>query len=223
MRKYEAVIFDLDGTLLDTLEDLKDAVNYVMRKHDFPEHSLESIRKAVGNGIRKLMERSVPKETTKEKFEVVFSDFCIYYKDNCKKKTKPYEGVAALVKKLREEGYKLAVVSNKNDEAVKEIIPYYFGEMFDVTVGAKEEIAKKPAPDMTLYALEQLGVAKENAVYIGDSQVDVKTAENVGMEGIFVTWGFRDREELKEAGAKEFADDAIQLYDKIRKESGTFV
>lgn len=223
MKKYEAVLFDLDGTLLDTLEDLRDAVNYVMRQYRFPEHSMEEIRRAVGNGIRKLMERSVPEGTKADILEAAFLDFKGYYKANCKNKTKPYAGMSELVEKLKEDGYKLAVVSNKNDEAVKEIIPYYFGELFDISVGAKEGMEKKPAPETTFYVLEQLGVAKEKALYIGDSQVDVKTAENAGMEGIFVTWGFRDREELEEAGAQEFADTAAQLFEMIQKKNADIV
>ncbi len=215
MRKYEAVIFDLDGTLLDTLEDLKDAVNYVLRQYHFPERSLEEIRKAVGNGIRKLMERSVPEGTKPEILDAAFSDFRTYYKANCKNKTKPYAGMNELVEKLREEGYKLAVVSNKNDEAVKEIIPYYFGELFEIAVGATEGMAKKPAPDTTFLALEQMKIAKEKAVYIGDSQVDVETAKNAGLDGIFVTWGFRGKEELAEAGAQAFADSVTQLHEMI--------
>lgn len=219
MRKYEAVIFDLDGTLLDTLEDLRDAVNYVMRQYRFRERSTEEIRKAVGNGIRKLMERSVPEGTKTEILEAAFSDFKIYYKANCKNKTKPYAGMNELVEKLKGEGYKLAVVSNKNDEAVREIIPYYFGEVFDVAVGAKEEMAKKPAPDTTLFALEQMGISRERAIYVGDSQVDVKTAGNVGMDGIFVTWGFRSKEELIEAGAQEFADNVTGLHEIIQEKN----
>lgn len=220
MKKYEAVIFDLDGTLLDTLDDLKDAVNYVMRKHHFPEHSLENIRKAVGNGIRKLMERSVPEGTKEDVLEAAFLDFRVYYKANCKNKTKPYDGMIELVEKLRAEGYKLAVVSNKNDEAVREIIPYYFGELFDISVGAKEGVAKKPAPDTVLYTLGNLGVKREKTIYVGDSQVDVETAKNAGLEGIFVTWGFRSKEELAKAGALEFAGDVAQLYEKIQEKSG---
>ena len=157
----------------------------------------------------------MPEDIQQEEFETAFDDFRTYYKEHCKDKTKPYAGIEALMQKLQAEGYKLAVVSNKNDEAVKEIIPYYFGEIFDIAVGAKENIAKKPAPDSTFFVLEQLGVAKENAIFIGDSQVDVKTAENAGIEGIFVTWGFRTKEELEEAGAKEFAVDTVQLYDKL--------
>lgn len=220
MRKYEAVIFDLDGTLLDTLEDLRDAVNYAMRKNQFQEHSLEEIRKAVGNGIRKLIERCVPEGTKSEVVEAVFADFRVYYKENCKNKTKPYDGMKELVKKLKEEDYKLAVVSNKNHEAVQEIIPYYFGDLFDISVGAMEEMKKKPAPDTTFLALEKLGVANGKAIYVGDSQVDVETAKNSGLEGIFVTWGFRSREELAEAGAQEFADTVNQLYEKIMAKNG---
>lgn len=219
MRKYEAVLFDLDGTLLDTLEDLRDAVNYVMRQYHFPEHSLEEIRKAVGNGIRKLIERCVPEGTPTDTLDAVFADFKVYYEANCKNKTKPYDGMKELIEKLKEDGYKLAVVSNKNHEAVQKIIPYYFGNLFDISVGAMDTMPKKPAPDTTFYALEQVGVAKEKTIYIGDSQVDVETAKNAGLDGIFVTWGFRSREELAKAGAQNFADTTEQLYEIIIKKA----
>ncbi len=223
MKKYEAVIFDLDGTLLDTLEDLKDSVNYVMRQYRFPEHTLEDIRKAVGNGIRKLIERSVPEGTKPDILDAAFADFKVHYKANCKNKTKPYAGIGEVLEKLKKEDYKLAVVSNKNHEAVQEIIPYYFGELFDIAVGAMEGMEKKPSPDTTRFALKQLGVSEERALYIGDSQVDVATAKNAKLDGIFVTWGFRSKDELVEAGAYEFADNAIELYNMIEKKNADIV
>lgn len=222
MKKYEAVVFDLDGTLLDTLEDLRDSVNFVMRKYGFPEHTLEEIRQAVGNGIKKLMERSVPEGTAEDVLEAAFADFKVHYAGNCKHKTKPYEGMAELLEKLKKDGYKLAVVSNKNHEAVREIIPYYFGDVFDTAVGAMEGMEKKPAPDTAFYALKQIGVPADKALYIGDSQVDVATAKNTGLAGIFVTWGFRSREVLVEAGAEEFADSAEELYERIREREADF-
>lgn len=217
MKKYEAVIFDLDGTLLDTLEDLRDSVNFVMRKYSFPEHTLEETRQAVGNGIKKLMERSVPEGTEEKVLEAAFADFKAHYEENCKQKTKPYAGIAELLEKLKKDGYKLAVVSNKNHEAVQEMIPYYFGSVFDAAVGAVEGMEKKPAPDTAFYALKQIGIPAEKALYIGDSQVDVATAKNAGLAGIFVTWGFRSKDVLIKAGAEEFADSAEELYERIRK------
>ena len=223
MKKYEAVVFDLDGTLLDTLEDLRDSVNYVMRQYRFPEHTLEEIRRAVGNGIRKLIERTVPEGTKPDTVDAVFEEFKVHYKANCKNKTKPYAGMDELLEKLKKDGYKLAVVSNTNNEAVQEIIPYYFGELFDVAIGAVEGMKKKPAPDSTHFVLEQLGVSGENALYIGDSQVDVETAKNANLDGIFVTWGFRDKEELEEAGAEEFANNSAELYEMISKKNANLV
>ncbi len=217
MRKYEAVLFDLDGTLLDTLEDLRDAVNHIMKKYDFPEHSLEEIRKAVGDGIRKLIERCVPAGTDTETIDAAFADFKVYYGANCQNKTKPYDGITALAKRLKEDGYKLAVVSNKNHEAVQKLIPFYFGDLFEISVGAMEDKRKKPAPDTSFYALEKLGVSKEQALFVGDSQVDVETAKNAEIPGILVTWGFRSREELMQAGATVFADDTTQLYETIQQ------
>ncbi len=218
MRKYEAILFDLDGTLLDTLEDLKDSVNFVMRRYRFPEHSLEEIRFAVGNGIRKLMERTVPEGTKAELVDAAFVDFKIHYKANCKNKTRPYAGMRELLEKLKKDGYKLAVISNKNHEAVQEIIPYYFGDVFDLAVGAMENMEKKPAPASTQYVLHSLSVTKEKALYIGDSQVDVETAKNADVKGVFVTWGFRSTEDLKAAGATEFVDSPAQLYQYITEE-----
>lgn len=218
MGNYELILFDLDGTLLDTLEDLADSVNYVMKKYGYEKHTLEEVRSFVGDGIKKLLERSLPDGVQETILENAFLDFMSYYKENCKKKTKPYDGICELIKNLKKEGWKLAVVSNKNYAAVNELVPFYFPDLFDIAVGEREGINKKPAPDTVFYALDKLGVKAENAVYIGDSDVDVKTAENAGTEGIFVTWGFRTREELKAAGRKDMriADTAEELYEEIK-------
>lgn len=217
MKRYEAVLFDLDGTLLDTLEDLKDSVNYVMVRYGFPERTLDEVRKAVGNGIRKLIERSVPQGTAEETIESAYDDFMVYYKKNCMVKTKPYPGIEEVLRKLKAEGCKLAVVTNKGNEAVQEMIPYYFEGLFEIAVGATKEMPKKPAPDTVYYALEKVKVEKEKALFVGDSQVDVETAKNAGMDSILVTWGFRSREVLEEAGAPKLADSAGELYEKMQE------
>jgi len=217
MKKYEAVLFDLDGTLLDTLEDLKDSVNEIMEKYHFPKRTLDEVRKAVGNGIHKLIERSVPEGTDEETIESAFCDFWGYYQKNCMIKTKPYPGMEELLTKLKADGCKLAVVTNKGNEAVQEMIPYYFEGLFEIAVGATKEMPKKPAPDMVYYVLEDMQVEKENALFIGDSQVDIETAGNAGMDSILVTWGFRDRETLIKAGAVNLADDTKELYAKIQE------
>ena len=197
MKKKDTVIFDLDGTLLNTLDDLRDSVNAVMKKYGYPQHSLEQIRTFVGNGIGKLMERSVPGGRENEQFEQAFADFKSYYTDHCQIKTKPYDGVVDLMKCLSEQGFKLAIVSNKNDAAVKELNEIYFYRYTNAAIGERKGVRRKPAPDSVYAALDQLGSDIEKAVYIGDSDVDYETAVHCGMDCILVSWGFRDRELLE--------------------------
>lgn len=205
MRKYETVIFDLDGTLLDTLEDLKDAVNYALRSQGMPERTLEEVRHFVGNGVRRLMELSVPDGLGNPAFEETFAKFKEYYGIHCNDKTKAYDGVLKLIRELKEEGYALAIVSNKLDSAVKELAEIYFEGLIKVAIGEKEGVAKKPAPDTVYKALEELSMPRETAVYVGDSDVDVMTAKNAGLPCISVLWGFRDETFLREHGATQFA------------------
>ncbi len=197
MKKKDTVIFDLDGTLLNTLDDLRDSVNAVMKKYGYPQHSLEQIRTFVGNGIGKLMERSVPGGRENEQFEQAFADFKSYYTDHCQIKTKPYDGVVDLMKCLSEQGFKLAIVSNKNDAAVKELNEIYLSRYTNAAIGERKGVRRKPAPDSVYAALDQLGSDIEKAVYIGDSDVDYETAVHCGMDCILVSWGFRDRELLE--------------------------
>lgn len=205
MKKYETVIFDLDGTLLDTLEDLKDAVNYALRSMDMPERSLDEVRRFVGNGVQRLMELSVPDGAKNPAFEETFALFKKYYGVHCNDKTRAYDGVLPLLRELKEEGYALAIVSNKLDSAVKELSEIYFEGLVKVAIGEMEGVAKKPAPDTVYKALDELGMSKKSAVYVGDSDVDVMTAKNSGLPCISVLWGFRDEEFLREYGAKQFA------------------
>lgn len=198
MRKYDTVIFDLDGTLLNTLEDLKDAVNYVMRQNGYPERTLEEVRHFVGNGIRKLMERAVPENVKGETFERVFEEFRSFYTAHCQEKTCAYEGIVSLLQELKKQGIALAIVSNKNHAAVCELNEIYFKEYIKVAIGQRDGIRKKPAPDTVLQALKELGKEKETALYVGDSEVDYQTAWNTRMDCVLVTWGFRTVEELSE-------------------------
>lgn len=204
MKKYDTVIFDLDGTLLNTLEDLKDGVNFVMRQNGYPERTLEEVRHFVGNGIRKLMERAVPEYVQGETFERVFEEFRTYYTAHCQEKTCAYEGILSLLQELKKQGIALAIVSNKNHAAVCELNEIYFKEYIQVAIGQKDGIRKKPAPDTVLQALKDLGKEKETALYVGDSEVDYQTAENTGMDCVLVTWGFRTVEELEKFQPRAF-------------------
>ena len=200
--KYQVAIFDLDGTLLDTLEDLADSTNHIMRSFGHPERTLKEVRCFVGNGIRKLIERSAPKDTPTEEIDRMFDAFKEYYGAHCAEKTKPYDGIMDLLDNLQKQGVKLAVVSNKADYAVKALCEQYFPGYFDEAVGERVGIARKPAPDTVNEVLKNLQMDKSQAVYIGDSEVDVQTAKNAEMDCIAVDWGFRDKEVLEEAGAK---------------------
>ena len=211
MRKYDTVIFDLDGTLLDTLEDLADAVNYALREMGMPQRTIEEVRQFVGNGVRRLMELAVPQGFDNPAFEDTFAKFKEYYGIHCNDKTKAYDGVVQLLRDLKEEGYALAIVSNKLDSAVKELSEIYFEGIVKVAIGETEGVAKKPAPDTVYKALKELQMPAETAVYVGDSEVDVMTAKNSGLPCISVLWGFRDEAFLREQGATQFARTAKEV------------
>ncbi len=217
MERFEAVVFDLDGTLLNTLEDLTDSVNVALRAYHCQEKSIEQVRTYVGNGIRKLIERCLEGGENHPDFEAIFTAFKEHYKDNCQNKTRPYDGVIELLRTLKAQGKKLAIVSNKADFAVKELNNYYFGEFNMVAIGESENVARKPAPDTVYQALKELNVTKDKAVYIGDSDVDVQTAKNAGLTCISVLWGFRDRALLEQNGAKYFANNCAEVLDLIDK------
>ena len=211
MKKYQAIIFDLDGTLLNTLEDLMDSVNFALRQFQMPERSLEQIRRSVGNGVRRLMELSVPEGLQNPEFEEVFQAFQTHYTEHCNDKTQLYPGIDLLLRRLKARGVKMAIVSNKYHEAVQELKEMYFKEYLSVAIGEKEGIRKKPAPDTVIEALRELEITKEQAVYVGDSDVDLKTAANSGMDCLSVTWGFRTKEELLAAGATVMINDPEEI------------
>lgn len=204
--KYKLVIFDMDGTILNTLEDLTDCINYALRINNYPLHPIENVRRFVGNGIRKLVERAVPENTPPAYVDKVFLDFKNYYQEHCAVKTRPYNGIVELITKLKNMGYLTAVVSNKADSAVQVLCRQYFDGCFDYAVGDREGFQKKPAPDSVYEILHKLGIDKNESVYIGDSDVDIATAKNAGIDFIIVTWGFRDRSFLEQCGAALFAD-----------------
>jgi phosphoglycolate phosphatase len=201
------VIFDLDGTLLDTLEDLKDAVNHVLGQFGYPQRTMEEIRRFVGNGAKVLIQRSVPEGVDPEP---VFAAFHEFYDTHCRIKTKPYEGIMDALERLREE-YPIAVVSNKPDSAVKSLCADYFPGVY--ALGESSDCPRKPAPDMVWKAMKAIGV--EHCVYVGDSEVDVATAKNAGVPCLSVLWGFRDREELEQAGATHFCTHPAQILDTL--------
>ena len=213
MQQYETYIFDLDGTLLDTLDDLAAAVNYTLRTYGMPEHSRDDIRRFVGNGVRMLMTRAVPNGEQNPQFEEVFSTFRMYYMQHSLDTTHPYDGVPEMLAALKQRGCRLAVVSNKFNKATKELCRHFFADTIEVAVGEHEAegIHKKPAPDTVIEALSQLDVGRENAVYVGDSDVDLETAHNACLPCISVLWGFRDKEFLLAHGAKTFINHPNEL------------
>lgn len=217
MKHYQGIIFDLDGTLLDTLEDLGDAVNFALSKNGFPKRTYEEVRSFVGNGVKNLILRALSGnelivEPESKVFTTVFSDFKAYYAENSRKKTRPYSGIFNLLQDLKADGRKIAVVSNKYNQAAQELTDLYFPGLIDVTIGETEGLRRKPAPDTVFRALEILDCSVSDAVYIGDSEVDIETAFQAEMPCISVAWGFRSAEQLKKAGAKQIFSQPAELY-----------
>lgn len=204
--KYEAVIWDMDGTILDTLEDLHDSTCHILNQNNLPSISIKETRSYLGNGAYHLIEMACPKGTNKETIEKIFEEYKPYYASHCEIKTKPYDGILEVMNTLKAKGIKQAIVSNKPDDAVRILSDKYFTGLADYSIGDSPERNKKPAPDSVFKALEALNVSKEKAVYIGDSEVDLMTAKNSEMDCITVLWGFRDKEDLIEQGASTFAD-----------------
>lgn len=211
----DTVIFDLDGTLIDTLDDLMDSVNFALANQGYPLRSKDEIRRFVGNGIKLLVERAVPDNTPQEKFDVCFSDFCEYYKEHMEDKTHPYEGILDMLSLLKKEKIKTAIVTNKADFAAQTLCREIFGDKIDLIVGSVDSRPNKPAPDGIYYALGELKSKGENAVFVGDSDVDIQTAINARLSSIGVTWGFRDRDVIENAGAKYIVSSAKELGDLI--------
>lgn len=215
--RKKAVVFDLDGTLLYTLEDLKNATNYALKQNGMPERTLDEVRRFVGNGVKLLMERAVPQGADNPKFEETFALFKEYYDAHCNDNTSPYDGIMDLLEELKVRGIKMAIVSNKIDFAVKSLDKLYFKDYMTAAIGEMEEegIRKKPAPDMVQKALKELGVTQDEAIYVGDSDVDIATAKNSGLKCVSVTWGFRDVEFLKEHGATNLIDEPVELLNYV--------
>ena len=213
---YNAVVFDLDGTLLDTLDDLWAAVNAALKKFSLPLRTREEVRGFVGNGIVKLMERAAG-QVEKEVFDGALAEFKRFYGEHCEDKTKPYEGVIELLTILKAKGIRTAVVSNKADFAVKKLAEGYFEGLLEYAVGENEEagIRKKPAPDSLLAVMQSMGAGTSSTVYIGDSEVDIQTAKNAGVDCISVTWGFKDKQFLLDNGATVLVDTPKEILSLI--------
>ena len=202
----QAAIFDLDGTLLDTLEDLYIATNRALSRHLLPCRTRDEVRLFVGNGVEMLIRRAVPAGTDEKTTLAVLADFKDTYAAICEDHTRPYEGIIEMLTALRERDIRVAVVSNKFDAATKQLCKKYFGDLVEVAIGERVGVQKKPAPDTVMEAVKELGVTLDGAVYIGDSDVDIQTAKNCGMPCISVTWGLRDKDFLIENGAKTLVD-----------------
>ena len=198
--KYTTIVFDCDGTLLDTLTDLRNAVNYVLRAHDLPERSVSEVKAALGNGVAHLMRQSLPDSISEAEFNTCLDEFKAYYGEHLQDYTAPYPGMLDVLDTLRTKGYKLAIVSNKIQEGITPLNKEYFGDRLPVAIGERPGLQRKPAPDMVLQALKELGSTQSESIYIGDSEVDVATAKNSGLLCIGVTWGFRDEQLHKELG-----------------------
>ena len=207
----KCVVFDLDGTLLNTLEDLKDSVNFALERQGYPLRNLNEIRSFVGNGIRLLMERAVPENIPAETFEICFKDFCDYYKIHMEDKTAPYDGINDMLTNIKKAGFKTAIVTNKADFAAQDLCKRMFGENIDFVVGSSDDRPNKPAPDGVFYALEKLDSKIENTVFVGDADTDILTAKNANLPSIGVLWGFRDREVIEEAGAEYIVESVNDL------------
>lgn len=214
--KYTTIIFDLDGTLLNTLADLAAATNHALAEHKLPQRTTDEVRRFVGNGIRKLIERAVPADTPAKLHEEVFASFNRYYKQHCADSTRPYEGVPQLLQQLRAAGCRTAIVSNKADYGVQTLAKQYFDGQLDAACGERAGIAKKPAPDMLLAIMRQLKAEPASTIYIGDSDTDLDTARNAGVPCIGACWGFRGRAFLEAHGAKLLAENVSDIWKLIK-------
>lgn len=218
--KYTTIIFDCDGTLLDTLTDLGNAVNHVLKTNHFPLRSESEIKAALGNGVAHLMRESLPKNTTDTDFEKYLCEFKEYYGKHLQDYTAPYEGILEVLDTLGAKGYKLAIVSNKIQEGITPLNKEYFGNRLPVAIGERPNLQRKPAPDMVLQALKELESTQEESIYIGDSEVDVATAHNSGLLCIGVTWGFRDESLHEKLGVTHIArkpQDIITIIDALNQ------
>ena len=213
--RYQTAIFDMDGTILETLEDMCASVNVTMDHVGYPRRTMDEVRRFVGNGAAKLIERCMPAGAEDPRYPAALEFYRAYYDAHAQIKTGPYPGIPELLNQLSREGVRLAVVSNKPDEAVRALTERYFPGVFPVAIGNRDGWATKPAPDSVYEAMRLLGARRESTVYVGDSDVDVDTARNAGLDSIIVTWGFRDEDLLRAHGAQHLAHNADELYEML--------
>lgn len=210
--KYDAILYDMDGTVLDTLGDLTDSVNHSLEYFHFPPVSPKRLAGFLGNGAIQLIIRSCPPGTDEEIIQKMYDIYTPWYGDHCSIKTAPYAGIPEMMRRFKEMGVKQAVISNKPDIAVKPLAEQYFPGLLELAVGDSEFVRRKPAPDTVFAAARQMNVPIEKCVYIGDTEVDIETAKNAGIDCVAVTWGFRSPEELIAAGAKVMVNDCDELF-----------
>jgi phosphoglycolate phosphatase len=209
--KYDTIIFDLDGTLLNTLDDLRESLNFALTNHGYEPRNLEEVRNFVGNGVEKLVQRSLPMDISNEEIKTCLATFKKHYSTNMRNRTRPYDGIMELLLDLNRYNYKLAIVSNKFDMAVKKLAKEYFGDLINVAIGESTTVKSKPAPDSVFAAIKELGSDISKVIFVGDSDTDVQTAKNAGIPCIGVTWGFRTREVLRNEGADFLIDTPKEL------------
>lgn len=213
----ENYIFDLDGTLLNTLDDLAASTNYALRSAGMPERTTDEVRRFVGNGVKKLMERAIPGGLDNPLFDSTYATFRKHYLEHGLDTTRPYDGIPEVLRELKRRGKRLAIVSNKFYAATQELAQHFFPDTIKVAIGERDNIRKKPAPDTVLEAMRQLGIGREGTVYVGDSDVDIDTARNCGVPCLSVLWGFRDRQFLIDHGATTLIERPEQLLEASLK------
>jgi len=213
--KYEIIIFDLDGTLINSLEDLKDSVNYMLYEFEYSKKTLFDVRNAVGNGVEKLVERMIPDGIENPNYEKCLKIFRDHYSKNMDKKTVAYPYIMEMLETLQSKGYKIAVVSNKFDTAVKPLCKKYFDGLVNIAIGQSKDMKKKPEPDTVFLALQHFQSTPEKAVFVGDSEVDIQTAQNANMDCISVSWGYRSKNFLTQNNAKIIIDKPLDIFEHI--------
>lgn len=209
------LIFDLDGTLLNTLADLRDSTNYALKKFGFPERTTEEIRNFVGNGLRRLIRRAVPEETDETTVDLVLAEMKAHYRVHYHDRTMPYDGILPFLHQMKKYGFRMAIVSNKADPMVQLLRALYFDKLIPVAVGELDGVPRKPSPDLVYLAMQRLGCTAENTVYIGDSEVDIETGKNAGLPCLSVGWGFRDEAVLRKVGAETVYQSPSELQEAL--------